>query len=1013
MGQACTRQRSLGACRGEEEASRTSGPQTAFESLREKNCMYDAANAREHKGSCHSDARGGAERDTFKAGAASVEDTSANAGGAPPASRLLEGEKQVNTRKKWKPASPSLVYCLINSLADRHLAVVFDCRERDKYEVNHLHYAICPWRSSHDVAAVLEYFEKHGTPLVTNADLFKQKKGLAPPVSKSAAANPAARSPRFVFPAFLSRTQTLPSSAKKSEKKRDSKGENTPPSPLVFTPQAGASDSTAPSLVALNSQRSQTQREEESGKSGDKECGNRRDTLAEPGEPETSGADAEAPTAENHGLGVHTVLADRATVAAAAMKRASPSRCLSGRDDLSSSLPSTSQIAPEDAEQKEAEEKAEEAADVEPEEEPKRLAALKTWLRTVCKFRTVIMYGEGDDDPLLLMFLNCLLDSGARFKAAIVLAGGISSLGWRYSPLSITSDLLLPGPVELIPPLREKQTSSFLPNTGAAASARRAPSKLQEFREGGPRASLARLTTRRMLARSATGAPVSRFSVFVASSPSLIHENEDILRHFGIKVVVNLTSTPCPLPAADWGAQTPSPSRIRQLLTAAPAPAGFEVHDLPFNDVGSFPFEAAASLLRHAKERDVAALVYDYRGENTVAPGVVAWFLVDEGHGVIQTLNHIRLRLPLAEMNPTLVSELHQHAETLSKVPAGAAPAPPPTAGAARKGKHFAFHVLPFPPAGKKEAARAEAQLGGIKEAHTEQTQPRTEAGEAETLQKGGEDSHATPATSGAADASPLLRPGSSLLTLGSLYTDGSPVNPLPAVQEKQEELPSDATLEETVSRLLATWFPSVAPAAAELSIATLRRILSNILQHPTDEKFRRLKLTNKRVQESVGAHPELLKILFIGGFVRHPSDALIEFPCDAPLQKLSDLLVFLPSSTLSFSSADGCARDACSSLLSGSPSTLGRSLAPSSFVHTSEENRDLTSSFSSAPLCGSASVSSSLPSSLPHSSLPLTSSLSNGSLPLRSPHASSRLGASVSGGAGGLTGKGSKNMAR
>ncbi|KFG51989.1 PUB domain-containing protein, partial [Toxoplasma gondii ARI] len=164
MGQSCTRQRGLGACRGEEEASRTSGPQAAFESPREKNCACDAAKAREHKSSCSSEQRAGAERDTFKAGADSVKDMS-NSGGAPPASRLLEGEKQLNTRKKWKPASPSLVYCLINSLADRHLAVVFDCREREKYEVNHLHYAICPWRSSHDVAVVLEYFEKHGTPL--------------------------------------------------------------------------------------------------------------------------------------------------------------------------------------------------------------------------------------------------------------------------------------------------------------------------------------------------------------------------------------------------------------------------------------------------------------------------------------------------------------------------------------------------------------------------------------------------------------------------------------------------------------------------------------------------------------------------------------------------------------------------------------------------------------------------------------------------------------------------------
>ncbi|PFH37299.1 PUB domain-containing protein [Besnoitia besnoiti] len=881
-------------------------------------------------GTAHGPSRGVSGEGEQLAGGAAVS-TKREQASASSSSLLLEVERCVNTRKRWKPGSSSLVYCLVNNLADRHLAVVFDCREREKYEANHLHYAICPWRGADDAAVALQFFEKHGAPLVTNADLFKNRKGgLPPPVSKSAKANPAARSPRFVFPAFLCRTQTLKpagsaeapeQAAESKEEARDSepqkgRGERTPNASPFLTPQGGGSDSTAASRLAAGVPQANDLAPEVI-MHGERPDGEGLQTA-----PEIAGkaADAGATQPEKK--------PDRATLAAAAMRRAGtgptpsalPSQraeALSGEWKVVSLATSDGASAPRagaDAGGKNAAlEKAQDA-----DEEPKRLKALKTWLRTVCKFRTVIVYGEGSEDPLLLVFLNALLDSGARFRDVVVLAGGIGSLGDRYSPLLVTSDLLLPGPLELIPPCKEK----------AALGAR--PPSAQEEPSSSGRGSLRSAATRRLLSRSKSLAPRSPFSVFVAYTAKLLHDNEEILRHFGIRVVINLSSAPCPLlSAAEAPAASPShqlassASRVRRLVSAAPpppTPAGFEIYDMPFKDVASFQFERAAAVIRQAKERDLAVLVYDYKGENTVAPGIVAWFLIDEGHGVIHTLNHMRLRLPLVEMNPILVSELHRHAETLAKVPSGAAPllasdaspAADAPAASARKAKHFGLHALPFSASGSASSASAAenataARLREGKQAHAEGEAAERAADslarkDAETglaalrSVAGAED--APSSRSGDAGARPVLPPPpSSVVTVGSLYNETSPVSPAFAFVDDGEEEPQQlAPLDEVVAKLLAAWQGKVTPYEAAQSVATLNKILSNVLQHPGDEKYRRVKLANKRFHEAVGCHPELLKLLFLAGFKRHAGGAGIELPCDAPLHKISDILDLLPA---------------------------------------------------------------------------------------------------------------------
>ncbi|CDI78138.1 hypothetical protein, conserved [Eimeria praecox] len=77
---------------------------------------------------------------------------------------------------------------------------------------------------------------------------------------------------------------------------------------------------------------------------------------------------------------------------------------------------------------------------------------LHQWLSVVCKLKTVVAVGEGDDDPLLLQFLRYLQNGGIQYTEAVVLAGGVDSLIPRYSLLMTDSDILLPGPTEIIAP---------------------------------------------------------------------------------------------------------------------------------------------------------------------------------------------------------------------------------------------------------------------------------------------------------------------------------------------------------------------------------------------------------------------------------------------------------------------------------------------------------------------------------------------------------------------------------
>ncbi|KAL8271681.1 hypothetical protein Esti_004394 [Eimeria stiedai] len=267
--------------------------------------------------------------------------------------------------RKWRVASPSLVYCLINRKAARHAAVVFDCRApqgppsfrwggapgRGPLK---LHYAVCPWRGEEDVLRALEDFNAE-PPL---ALVSHQPR---PPVSRSAAANPAARSSGFVWPRM--RLQTL-------KRLRSS----------------------------LKQQQSQQQQQQQ----GDK-------TKKQHEE------DGELQRLERSATMVGC--SPTAAAAAAAASDSAAAVAASNSSHTPHSHPASELLDEGHA-----------------------------------KSVMVIAIGDGDDDPLLLQFLRYLQNSETQYTETVVLAGGIKSLIPRYSLLFLDSDILLPGPTEIIAP---------------------------------------------------------------------------------------------------------------------------------------------------------------------------------------------------------------------------------------------------------------------------------------------------------------------------------------------------------------------------------------------------------------------------------------------------------------------------------------------------------------------------------------------------------------------------------
>ena len=82
-----------------------------------------------------------------------------------------------------------------------------------------------------------------------------------------------------------------------------------------------------------------------------------------------------------------------------------------------------------------------------------------------------------------------------------------------------------------------------------------------------------------------------------------------------------------------------------------------------------------------------------------------------------------------------------------------------------------------------------------------------------------------------------------------------------------------DARVQRAAHQLLAQL-----PHAAE-TLATLRRLLGNVLRQPDEPKFRRIRRANKVIQRTIGAHPAAQELLAAIGFKGDDGELRLERP--------------------------------------------------------------------------------------------------------------------------------------
>ncbi|KAL8425654.1 hypothetical protein Efla_003974 [Eimeria flavescens] len=299
--------------------------------------------------------------------------------------------------RRWRVASPSLVYCLINTKAARHAAIVFDCRAPQGAPSFHwggppgrgplkLHYAVCPWRGEDDVNKALKDFNAEPPPT-----LLKQQQ--RPPVSRSAAANPAARSNGFVWPRMRLKTLKRLSSSFRNQQHPEQQQQE-----------------------KQQKQQEQQQQQQQHGKGDAAEKQREAEDEQQAIEHAATGP-GETPTTQAAAATAAAAASDSCAAVAASNSIRSP-RSRSGSELLQEGLTES---------------------------------------------LTVVAIGDGDDDPLLLQFLRYLQQSNTQYTEAVVLAGGMKSLIPRYSLLFTDSDILLPGPTEIIAPNTRLVVVSLLP----------------------------------------------------------------------------------------------------------------------------------------------------------------------------------------------------------------------------------------------------------------------------------------------------------------------------------------------------------------------------------------------------------------------------------------------------------------------------------------------------------------------------------------------------------------------
>ena len=75
-----------------------------------------------------------------------------------------------------------------------------------------------------------------------------------------------------------------------------------------------------------------------------------------------------------------------------------------------------------------------------------------------------------------------------------------------------------------------------------------------------------------------------------------------------------------------------------------------------------------------------------------------------------------------------------------------------------------------------------------------------------------------------------------------------------------------------------------------EATLSTLKRIFDNIIQHPNDDKYRQIKLTNKRFSSDVWRYPAAVNMMKMAGWDEEDSDC-VRLRDDSDAKAISELL--------------------------------------------------------------------------------------------------------------------------
>ena len=81
----------------------------------------------------------------------------------------------------------------------------------------------------------------------------------------------------------------------------------------------------------------------------------------------------------------------------------------------------------------------------------------------------------------------------------------------------------------------------------------------------------------------------------------------------------------------------------------------------------------------------------------------------------------------------------------------------------------------------------------------------------------------------------------------------------------------------------------SLSPKDREATLSTLRKIYDNIIQHPNDDKYRQVRLTNKRFSSEVWQYPAGKELMKMSGWVVEGD--YVRLRDDSCIQSMSQLL--------------------------------------------------------------------------------------------------------------------------